>query len=231
MSAARPLLAVRRSAPRPARLERIGWFVLAALACLLAHETTYQLLYPGRAYRAAMTVTGHDGYWLGLTVALAIALLGLVVVALVQLVRLRREAASTPALASDEAAGVGGYLRLVRSTWLRLAVLAMLMFTAQENLEALAAGLPLRGIDVVLGHGLLPLFMILLTTALVALVVALVRWRRRLLLGRLAAAAHPWSRDAARRRRPASAFPAPVRLLAGAWVSRAPPRVTLPVAL
>jgi hypothetical protein len=231
MSEARPLLAVRRSVSRPARVERIGWFVLAALACLGAHETTYQLLYPGRAYRAAMTLTGHDGYWLGLTIGLLVATVGLVAVAAVQLHRLHREASSTPALAADEAAGPAGYLRLVGGTWLRLAALAVLMFTSQENLEALGAGMPVRGLDVILGHGFLPLLMIAATTALMALVIALVRWRRRVLVGRRATAAPTWSRDAARRRRPATVLPAPARLLAGAWVSRAPPGITHPLAL
>lgn len=231
MSHARPLLAVRRSASRPARVERIGWLVLAAIACLLAHQITYQLLYPGGAYRPAMTLTGHDGYWLVLSGALAAATAALIVIAAVQLRRLHREAASTPMLAAGEAAGFRSYLRIAAWTWLRLASLAVLMFTAQENLEALAAGLPVRGLDVVLAHGLLPLLVILVATALVALVVALVRWRRRILLGRLAMAAPTWSRDAARPRRAAHYIPAPARQLAGAWVSRAPPSSILPLAL
>ena len=97
MTRSRPVLAVRRSTTVPARVERVGWLVLAVLACVLAHEATYQLVFGGaESYRAAMTLLGHDGYWLGLSVAVAVATLALIGVAAVQLRRLQREAASTP---------------------------------------------------------------------------------------------------------------------------------------
>lgn len=202
------------------------------LACVLAHEVAYQLMYPGaRAYRAAMTLMGHDGYWMGLVLAVVAASVALLVVAATQLGRLRREAAATPALAADEASGVAPYLRLVGPTWLRLAALAAAAYTAQENLEAMSAGLSFRGLDVILGHGLLPLLVILATTLLMALVVALVRWRRRVLLGRLAVTPVTWSRDAARRRAAGTRGPAPAGLPGRAWASRAPPRVASPSAL
>jgi hypothetical protein len=225
MTRARPLLAVRRSIAIPTRAERLGWLVLAILACVLAHEASYQLMYRGtESYRAAMTLLGHDGYWVGLSGAIAVATLALAGVAAVQLRRLTREAASTPALAPDEAAGPAAYLRLVAATWLRLALLALLIFTAQENLEAILAGLPLRGIDVVLGHGMTPLLVILGATLLMAFAVALVRWRRRVLLGRLAAASRAWAR-ATVGRVPVAAHPVRALHVAGAWGSRAPPTV------
>jgi hypothetical protein len=206
--------------------------VLAVLACVLAHEATYQLVFQGSgAYRAAMTLMGHDGYWLGLTLAVGAATLTLVGVAAYQLRRLHREAASTPALAADEATGLASYLRLVAATWIRLALLAALVYTAQENLEALGAGLPLRGLDVILGHGLLPLLVILVATLLMALAVALVRWRRRVLMGRLAAAAHPWSRGALAHRRSTSSRPTLAQHLPGSRASRAPPIVAASIAL
>jgi uncharacterized membrane protein len=232
MSRAQSVLAVRRSVSAPARGERIAWLVLAVLACMVAHEATYQLLYPGTsAYRAAMTLMGHDGYWLGLSVAVAVATIVLVGVAAAQLRRLHREASSTPALAMGEGTAIATYLRLVAATWLPLAILATLVYTAQENLEALGAGLPLRGLDVILGHGLLPLLVILAATLLMALAVALVRWRRRVLLGRLVAAARPWSRHAASPRRASAVRRLPVLHLGGTWASRAPPRVASTIAL
>lgn len=202
------------------------------LACVLAHETAYQLMYPGPgAYRAAMTVLGHDGYWLGLTVAATVAAVTLVVVAAAQLRRLRREAGSTPALAADEAPGIRAYLRLVVGTWLTLATMAAVIYTAQENLEAIAAGLSFRGMDVILGHGLLPLLVVLAATLLMSLAVALVRWRRRVLLGRLADAARPWAGRAPRGWR----IGGPVVLLGwaapGSWGSRAPPCCVARIAL
>jgi hypothetical protein len=232
MSHAQPTLAARRSVATPARAERIAWSVLAVLACVVAHEATYQLLYPSTgAYRAAMTVMGHDGYWVGLALGVGVATLTLIGVAIVQLRRLHREVTSTPALTADEATGIGSYLRLVAATWLRLGVLAALVYTAQENIEALGAGLPLRGLDVILGHSLLPLLVILAATLLMALVVALVRWRRRVLLGRLAAPARPWSRHVARQRHAVSDRPLHALHLGGAWASRAPPPVATTVAL
>lgn len=232
MSQARPPVAVRRSASAPAPAERAAWAVLALLACVLAHEAVYQLVYPGpNAYRAAMSVMGHDGYWLGLSLAVAVTTIALAMVAVVQLRRLHREAASTPALAADERAGLAAYLRLVGATWLRLALLATLVFTVQENLEALGAGMPMPGLDVVLGHGVLPLVVILAATLLMALVVGLVRWRRRVLLGRLAAAARPWSRSSAARHHLGSETHAPQRHAAGTRPSRAPPLRVAPIAL
>jgi hypothetical protein len=230
MTHARPLLAVRRSIGMPSRVERVGWLVLAALACLLAHEASYQLMYRGGSYRAAMSVLGHDGYWLGLSLGVAVATSALVAVVAVQLRRLHREAASTPALAADEASAPAAYLRLVGTTWLRLTSLALLCFTAQENLEAVAAGLPVRGLDVVLGHGMAPFLVVIVTTLLMSLAVALVRWRRRVLLGRLAAAIRPWARASARRV-PATGQPMPALHPVGAWGSRAPPRVSATIAL
>jgi len=232
MPHARPVLAVRRSVTAPTRAERVAWCVLALLACVVAHEAAYQLMYPAPgAYRAAMTLMGHDGYWLGLVVAVGAAGTALLVVAAAQLRRLRREAATTPALAMGEAAGVRAYLRLVVTTWLWLAALAAVVYTAQENLEAMTAGLSFRGLDVVLGHGLLPLLAILATTLLMSLVVALARWRRRVLLGRLAAVARSWSRAAAHRRRVGAHRPTLAGPLGRSWASRAPPRVATPLAL
>lgn len=232
MSQARPPVAVRRSASASAPAERASWAVLALLACVLAHEAVYQLVYPGpNAYRAAMTVMGHDGYWVGLSLAVGVTTVALVMVAVAQLRRLHREAASTPALAAEERAGLAAYLSLVGATWLRLALLATLVFTAQENLEALGAGMPMSGLDVVLGHGVLPLLVILAATLVMALAVGLVRWRRRVLLGRLSALARPWSRPRAARRRLGSETHAPQRHSIGTRSSRAPPPRVAPIAL
>lgn len=231
MSHARPVLAVRRSVPAPLRGERIAWCVLALLACLVAHEATYQLLYPAPgAYRAAMTVMGHDGYWLGLTLGVALAAAALVAVVAMQLRRLRREAATTPALDARETSGLGAYLRLVAGTWARLALMAAAIYTVQENLEAMTAGLPFQGLDVILGHGLLPIVVVLGATLLMSLAVALVRWRRRVLLGRLGAVSRTWSRECSRRLIE-RVLPLPALRAEGAWTSRAPPRVATTCAL
>ncbi|MFN8520436.1 MAG: hypothetical protein U0667_13800 [Chloroflexota bacterium] len=178
-----------------------------------------------------MTVLGHDGYWVGLWVGVAVASAFLGALAVVQLRRLHREAATTPALAVTERTGPGSYLRLVAGTWVRLTLLAVLMFTIQENLEALAAGASFRGIDVALGHGLLPLLIILAASLVMSLVVALVRWRRRVLLGRCAAPAVAWDRAPASQRRPGESIAPASRRVAGFLTSRAPPHVGTSFAL
>lgn len=232
MSHTRPFLAVRRSVSAPARAERIAWFVLALLACVLAHEAAYLLMYPGGvAYRAAMTLMGHDAYWMGLALAVAATTIALMVVAALHLRRLRREAGTTPAFAVDEGAGMGAYLGLVGGTWLRLTLLAAIIFTAQENLEALGVGRPMPGVEVVLGHGVLPLLVILAATLPMSLAVGLVRWRRRILLGRLASGAPTWSRDRARRPRSGGSVVTLDRHAPGSWASRAPPSALEPIAL
>lgn len=231
MPHARPLLVVRRSGSAPRRAERVAWCVLALLACLVAHEAAYRLMYPGVGpYRTAMTLLGHDGYWVGLAVSAVVATGVLIAVAVAQLRRLQREAATTPAFAADERVGARAYLALVAGTWLRLALLAILAFIAQENLEALGAAQPVRGLAVILGHGLLPLVVILAATLPMALAVALVRWRRRVLIGRLARVAHTWSRQVSRHARSGASPSLDGRTPAGTWASRAPPRRAAPIA-
>jgi len=165
--------------------------LLALLACVLAHEGTYLVSYGGGAsYASAMRSTGHDGYWLWLVVAVVAATVGLAFVAALQLRRLRREATASPTTSGGD--GLRGYLSLLLGSWARLAIIAGCLYSVQENAEAIAAGLPVQGADVLLRHGLMPLLLVLLATLMVALVAALVHWRRLVLLGRIPALAHAW---------------------------------------
>ena len=105
------------------------------------------------------------------------------------------------------------------------------MFTAQENLEGAAAGLSLRGLDVVLGHGMAPFLVILATTLFMSFAVALVRWRRRVLLGRLARrGSHVVPRHGAS---PPGVDPpgAVASVQPTRWGRRAPPKVASTIAL
>lgn len=219
----RAALTLRSSKRQLARPERLAWVVLAALACVLAHEATYLLSYgAGTTYAATMTQTGHDGYWLALLLAVTVATVGLALVAIRHLRRLHREAASAPTLSDGD--GIGGYLSLAVGSWARLALAAGLLYTAQENAEALLAGAPVQGLDVVLRHGALPLLMILLATLVVALVAALVHWRRLVLLGRIAVPVHDWD-PAAALAHPRFDAALPGRShIPGSQGSRAPPR-------
>jgi len=205
--------------------------VLAALACVLAHEVTYLVAYGGGAtFATAMRTSGHDGYWPWLVSAVAIATVGLVLVTTRQLIRLHREATQLPA--ENDGLGLRSYVSLTLRAWARLALMAGLLYTLQENAEALAAGLPIQGVDVALRHGCLPLVLVLLATLVVAAVAALVHWRRLALLGRLAAGPRVWSRPTggARGVRTTPALRSRVPAANG---SRAPPsdRRSLPTAV
>jgi|GEM_PF-3488168 len=192
MSQRRASLTLRSSVRRPARLERVAFTLLALLACVLAHEGTYLVSFgSGASYASAMRSTGHDGYWLWLVAAVVAAIAGLTMVAAVQLRRLRREVTASPTTGDGD--GLRDYLSLLLGSWARLALMAGLLYTAQENAEAIAAGLPVQGVDVLLRHGLAPLVLVLLATLIVALVAALVHWRRLVLLGRIPATAHDWA--------------------------------------
>ena len=64
-----------------------------------------------------------------------------------------------------------------------------------------------------------------------ALAIGLVRWRRRVLLGRLSTQDRAWSRPQARRPRPVAARATRTSDPSGAWSSRAPPLLTGSIAL
>lgn len=224
VSRQRTTLTVRRSVRRPARTERLAWAVLAMFACVMAHEATYLIHFiTGSDHTSTIAGAGQDGLWLVFVLATAMVTAGLLVAAMLQLRRLRREAASAPTLSDGD--GLRGYLSLAIRCWCRLALYAGLLYLAQENAEALRAGSPVPGLDVVLRHGELPLLMLLLSMLVVALVAALVHWRRLVLLGRIAALAHAWDRSAARGpQRAVSEIPSRSHI-PGSLGGRAPPRI------
>ncbi len=221
MSQRRASTTPRSSLWQPSRPERLALMVLAALACVLAHEATYLVAFGGGApFATAMRTSGHDGYWLWLVGAVGLATLALAAATVRQLLRLHREAGALPA--DDRGLGLRSYLTLTLAAWARLALLAGMLYTLQENAEALAAGLPIQGLDVVLRHGCLPLALILIATLVVALVAALVHWRRLVLLGRLAAGPRTWSRARSSVRSATTTLPLRSRVPASNG-SRAPP--------
>ncbi|MBX3028947.1 MAG: hypothetical protein KF809_02185 [Chloroflexi bacterium] len=226
MSRPAPLLHIRRSRPDASGRERLACLVLAALACVLAHELSYHLRYgSGARYSDAMRLWGHDGYWLALTTGVGLAAGILAWVAIRHLRRLHREAHGAPV---TDVTGAGRTLgALTGHAWLRLAGLATLLFTLQENLEAILVGHPAPALAPLLGDGAVALVAIVGTSLLVAVVVALTRWRQLVLLGRIRARTHDWPRTRPARRPVTPMWVAPSDHLRGVRLTRGPPSVVV----
>ena len=179
--------------------------VMASLA--VSHELIYLLAHgTGDAFARAMQAGGHDGYWLQFALTVAGVTLGLSVVAVRQLRRLRQQSDAASAgrlVIRDTGRAVLG--RMTGGLWLLVAAGTALAYVAQENLEVFAMTGRLPGLEVVTGAQIAAIPMIALTSLVVAVVGALMRWRRHVLLARIRAARAPIRRTPARARRPASA--------------------------
>jgi len=204
---------------------RLG--LLAAITFVLAHDIAFLLTF-GSSWQAVLARTGHGNAWndtalvvLGLAVALAIA-------GLARLGRLARMARCLGGGRSTAPqAGHGALVQGLHRAWLAIFPVSLALFIVVENVERMSAGLPAPGLDVMgsLGFaGIAVLFGIV--AGVTALVDALYRWRRAVLIARIEAA----------RRRPARAAAVGARAsvpwverrhaaIAGHWIAgRAPPR-------
>lgn len=211
-------------------LRRARFWALALLALVVAHDAVYLATY-GSRYAETMASTGH-GYWVTY-VLLALVLGGIpLLLTGVALVALRRRITRTRTglvgpLPRDPAAGPS-YLGELVGLLPRLAFVLVLGFLLQENLESVAAGHGLPGLHALAGPFTMPVLG--LVAALVAAAGALLRWRERVLVARLAAA----RAAAARHHRPVAASAAPAwgaiaAIVAHGWIcarrlaGRAPP--------
>jgi hypothetical protein len=197
---------------------------LSLITLVLGHQLVYLATF-GAQTGAELASTGHDLRW-SLTVVSAVLLaIGLVAVALRELLRLSRRARSAAGLASDpRISGVRHLARDLFALWVPTFLVAVLLFVLLENGERLAAGLPAPGLAV-LGATTFhdPLLIFELLSGLVALVAALYRWRRDVLAALVRALARRWPRSLAAFRPPArTIFPRP-SALALRPPSRAPP--------
>ena len=158
---------------------------MASLAA--SHELIYLLAHgSGAEYTRAMQEGGHDRYWTSFVLVVVAVTIGLGAVAVCQIRRLRRQAGEASAgrlSVNDQGFRLLG--RLIGQLWLSVAVGVALGFFIQENLETIAAGQPLPGANVVAGEHGLALPVIAFVSLLVAIVGALVRWGRHVLLARL----------------------------------------------
>lgn len=165
----------------------VATLALAAMAA--GHELVYLLSHgPGDGYAAAMREGGHDRYWTSFVLVVVAVTAGLAAVAAVQLSRLRRLAASVHGAGIEVAdRGVGRFLGLLGGVWLRVTVITSIGYLVQENLETASAGATLPGLGVLGGEHAMALPILVLVSLVVAVVGALVGWRREVLLARLCA--------------------------------------------
>lgn len=170
---------------------RLG--LLAAVTFVLAHDIAFLLTY-GSSWQALLARTGHGNAWNETVLVVVGVAMALAVAGLARLVRLARTARRLDGDRSAVPAGGPGALVVdLRRAWLAIFPISLALFLVVENVERLSVGLPAPGLDVMgsLGFaGIAVLFGVV--AGLTALVDALYRWRRAVLIARI---------EAARRRR------------------------------
>lgn len=226
-----PMPVVRPQSARSIRRlrERFVLVMLIAFSTVVTHQVTYVLANPDRhAYERAMSSAGHDGWWLPLAFAIIVGLVGLGCLATRELLRLGR-LSQEHSVGRDEGWSIAGYVRIVASLWMRLALVTAIVYGVQENLEHVATGEAVPGLDVLAVPRGLPIMVILGVSLVIAAIVGLARWRRGVFLARIAAARlHPAVRGA-RGPRPEASQRAPLDSLCRLPRSRAPPQPALPI--
>lgn len=170
------------------RLRQIAVLATLVMASLAAsHELIYLLAHgAGAEYAGAMQEGGHDRYWTSFVITVVGVSLVLVVIAVRQLRRLHRQTllVQSGRMTVDDR-GLGLLARLTARLGLAVWAGTSVAFLAQENLETVTAGQSLPGVGVVSGEHGVAIPVIAIVSFFVALVGALVRWGRHVLLGRL----------------------------------------------
>jgi len=196
------------------------------VALVLSHSIVYLVRY-GSAYGEALAHNGHDGAWT-LAVWSTAILGGTLVVAgaarLASLARAVRRGGLAPAdrqVGSDRAS----WIRTWFSGAIRLAVVVAVLLTIQENVEHLAAGLPLQGAALLFSPEYpFGLAIVAAVSVAVSLVVALYRRRRDELVARLRRDAAAYAAPVRRSARPVrNLLPPPASILGRIGGLRAPP--------
>ena len=169
--------------------DRFRLATLAAVAFVLAHDLVF-LLTDGGSFGLALARTGHGDQWTGTVIVVAGLALSLAFAGAVRLMRLSRLAAELDAGEISVREGrPSDLLSHLLKAWLLILPVALVLFVIVENLEHLSVGLPAPGLSV-LGstqyHSVLGVFAVV--SILAALVDALYRWRRDVLVARIEAA-------------------------------------------
>jgi hypothetical protein len=203
-----------------ARLARLA---TALVALVLAHNVVFLATY-GRRYGEALLQSGHDATWTtaaAIVLGLGVALLSL---GIWQLRRLSGQARSLGAVSGLPDPGLGAFAAHLGRLWLGLTGSTLVLFVAQENVEHLALGDPLPGIGVLARNGSPVAVTVIAAVALgVALVGALYRWRRDVLIARIAAGRGRWRLQRAQPHRSQDTDRRPQPALGGGISGRAPP--------
>ncbi len=223
---------LRRGADRVgAMASRVRALAAAAtmvfVALVVAHNLIFVVEY-GWGFKTALSRTGHTATWsLAVEIVLLAGFAG-VLVAAWQLTRLSRRATELGLGRLGERPGRRFGIRwLVLSA--RLLIVTVVLFTAQENLEHLRAGLALPGPSVLLppGHPY-ALLVIAVVAIAVAFLGALFGWRFEALRAWLRAAQGSHGGAPPKRARPRSSDqPRPGRRLGPGVAVRAPPEPAL----
>jgi hypothetical protein len=174
----------------------LGFLAMTLIALVIAHNLVFLLRY-GSGFDEALAHSGHYGAW-GTAVAVVLAAaLGLVGLGAWRLYRLGLLARILAASEGELRPGARGFVRQLVGLWVLLAGATTLLFVVQENVEHQHVGSALPGLAV-LGSAEYPnAALVIAAVALaVAFVVALFRWRRDVLVARIAAARLGWQRVA-----------------------------------
>jgi hypothetical protein len=176
-----------------ARLRSLGLFAGLVFATLVAGHHLIYLFAHGAEHDHihATSAAGHDSYWLLFLVAVVGAAIGIMALAVHELRRLARLAASTPSGAVVQDAGVAHLLGAWLPLFAKVGVATVVAFFLQENMELASVGAGFPGIGVLTGDHGVAIPVLLVVAAVIALAGALVRWRRDVLLARIRRAARP----------------------------------------
>jgi hypothetical protein len=203
-------------------LRHTGFAVMSAVALVLAHNLVFLVGY-GPGYASALSRTGHDEAWASaVRVVLGLGAMLLVIAAW----RLHRLGLLARAGGAARPAQDRGFLGHLLQLWPRLALVTPVLFVLQENLERHAIGQPMPGVGVLVSSEYPSAIVVFAAvTFAIAVVGSLVRWRRDVLLARIAAARPRWLRATAPSlRRTLESLVAPRASLVGRRLAvRAPP--------
>jgi hypothetical protein len=200
-----------------------GIIASTAVALVLAHDLAFLARY-GSAFGEALAHAGHGPAWTD-AVAGSIAIgAGLLVTAILGLRRLGLVADRLRAHGTSSEPRPRAFLRswLIRAAGLALTTTFLL--TIQENLERVGSGLAGPNVGLLVSAEYPWAIPIVIGVAIaVSFVVALVAWRRAVLVSRIRAARRQPARSSIVPRPAVGATQRPLAVLDGPWAVRAPP--------
>lgn len=210
---------------------RVSFWLAAAASLLMTHDGIYlSELGAGRQLVEALRTAGH-GYWPLASAVLFGCGLAVAIVWAVRLAWLARTAHGTPAPVPADLRPRTRWLARALRMWPRLVVVVLGAFLLQENVEHAVSHSHFLGLDALIGpEHPLALPVLVVVTALAALIAAAVRLHEQVLLSRIAGArlartraSHTIGSIRPRRGRIARRHP-----LARLGAGRAPPALFLP---